>query len=180
MAVIVGSFAGAAAAFKAGISWVGRHGKKRSCRPQLSPSAAPKVRQAADSKTQANANDVSASGTAGIHVDVPQGAAEDAAQLDVSRQYHMSDDVHDHHFNELSSGFLSSELSTNHMFDSHLRDIHLRDFWASEAELNALLDLTMGSPRELLLEMQSQSPITRPLRLLQDPQVGAMHAANVC
>ena len=68
----------------------------------------------------------------------------------------------------------------NHVFDAHLRDTHVRDFWASEADLNALLDLTMGSPRELLLELQRQSPITRPLRLLQDSQVGAMHAAIVC
>ena len=179
LAVIVGSFAGAAAAFKAGISWVGRHGKKRNCRPQLSPSAAPKVRHAAASKTGANyANDGSAHGTAGIHADVLQDAAEDAAQLDI-RQYQISD-VHDHHFSEFTSGFLSTELSSNHVFDAHLRDTHVRDFWASEADLNALLDLTMGSPRELLLELQRQSPITRPLRLLQDSQVGAMHAAIVC
>jgi hypothetical protein len=162
--IIVESFAGAAAAVKARISWFGRHGRKRrsGTRPSISFKAA--SQPSADTTLASAPHALSGPDASGIQV---MAQTDESENVDDARDHQI-----DNQFNgRFLSGFFCPEIPEHSEFVLDGRSS--TNLWASAGgNLNPLLELAMKNPRDLLLQMQRQTPMTLPLRLLQDPQVG--------
>ena len=158
--IIVKSFAGAAAAVKARFSWFGRHGGKRRFGTRPSISSKTTSQPSADATLASASHALPGPDAPGIHVMTQTDETENA---DDAGEHQIS-----HHFDgRYLSGLLCPEISQP--IECILDGRPSANFWGN---LNPLLELAMKNPRDLRLQMQRQTPMTLPLRLLQDPRVG--------